>query len=137
MVKTNTCLDNINQPLAAQWGMHAKRGTKGAKIVEELAPKPRDFLIEKTTYDGFFETSLSSELNQAGIKWVIVCGIHTHVCVLITSVAAFNRGYNVLAFEDCMISDKKETHENRLPFYKTHIIAPEIGRLLTLEDLTA
>lgn len=131
----NTCLDNENQPLAVQWGLHACRGTRGAKIVDDLAPRPGDKIIEKATYDGFYNTNLETELKKAKTQWVIVCGIHTHVCVLMTAVAAFNRGYKVLVLGDCMISDKTASHESRLPFYGTHVVAPEIGRLLSLEDL--
>jgi nicotinamidase-related amidase len=78
------------------WGPHVLRGTWGWQIVEELAPRPGERVIEKLRYDGFFGTPLDHELRLAGIRTVIVCGTVANICVLHTAGSAALRGYRVI-----------------------------------------
>ena len=42
-----------------KWGSHTIKGTEGAQVVAELEPdKTKDYVVEKRTYSGFFETGL-------------------------------------------------------------------------------
>lgn len=44
-----------------KWGNHAIKGTKGAEVIPELEPdKTNDYIVEKRTYSGFYETGLDS-----------------------------------------------------------------------------
>lgn len=78
------------------WGEHVLRGSWGWRIVDELAPRPGDRVIEKLRYDGFFGTSLDHELRLRGITTVIVCGTVANICVLHTAGSAALRGYGVV-----------------------------------------
>jgi len=78
------------------WGPHVLRGTWGWQIVDELAPRPGERVIEKLRYDGFFGTPLDHELRLAGIQSVIVCGTVANICVLHTAGSAALRGYRVI-----------------------------------------
>lgn len=83
-------------PEFAIWGDHAVEGTWGWQIVEPLRPAPGERVIMKPTYDGFFETSLESELRAAAVRTVVVCGTVANVCVLHTAGSAALHGYNVI-----------------------------------------
>ncbi len=78
------------------WGRHVLEGTWGWQIVEELAPRPGERVMQKLRYDGFFGTSLDHELRLAGIETVIVCGTVANICVLHTAGSAALRGYRVI-----------------------------------------
>ena len=78
------------------WGPHVLRGTWGWQIVDELAPRPGERVLEKLRYDGFFGTPLDHELRLAGIQTVIVCGTVANICVLHTAGSAALRGYRVI-----------------------------------------
>ncbi len=78
------------------WGPHVLRGTWGWQIVEELAPRPGERVLEKLRYDGFFGTPLDHELRLAGVHSVIVCGTVANICVLHTAGSAALRGYRVI-----------------------------------------
>ena len=78
------------------WGPHVLRRTWGWQIVDELAPRPGERVIEKLRYDGFFGTPLDHELRLAGIQTVIVCGTVANICVLHTAGSAALRGYRVI-----------------------------------------
>jgi len=78
------------------WGPHVLRGTWGWEIVEELAPRSGERVIEKLRYDGFFGTPLDHELRLAGIQTVIICGTVANICVLHTAGSAALHGYRVI-----------------------------------------
>ncbi|MGH2453522.1 MAG: cysteine hydrolase family protein [bacterium] len=78
------------------WGRHVLEGTWGWQIIEELAPRPGERVIQKLRYDGFFGTSLDHELRLGGVETVIVCGTVANICVLHTAGSAALRGYTVV-----------------------------------------
>ena len=84
------------------WGPHVLRGTWSWQIVDELAPRPGERVIEKLRYDGFFGTPLDHELRLAGIQSVIVCGTVANICVLHTAGSAALRGYRVVLLIDAI-----------------------------------
>lgn len=128
VIYVNTNHINDKDPEIKKWGMHAVHGTWGARVIPELKPQKNDIVVTKTTYDGFYNTELEITLRGLGIKRVVVCGIHTHVCVLLTALGAFYRGFKVIVLEDCMTTGYKPNHESRLRFFKTHV-----GELLSLD----
>jgi nicotinamidase-related amidase len=89
---------------------HAIRGTKGAKIIEEVYPKDGDFIVEKRRFSGFFGTDLELLLNDLCVNSVVFVGRPTNVCVLYTAADAFSRGYSVFAITDCLYSKTEKYH---------------------------
>lgn len=83
-------------PEFAIWGRHVLRGTWGWQIVDEIAPRPGERVLEKLRYDGFFGTPLDHELRLAGIQTVVVCGTVANICVLHTAGSAALLGYRVI-----------------------------------------
>ncbi|HEV8339835.1 MAG TPA: isochorismatase family cysteine hydrolase [bacterium] len=78
------------------WGRHVLEGTWGWQIIEELAPRSGERVIQKLRYDGFFGTSLDHELRLSGIETVVICGTVANICVLHTAGSAALRGYRVV-----------------------------------------
>jgi nicotinamidase-related amidase len=103
-----------------KWGAHAIKGTKGAEVIPELVPSSRDYVVEKRTYSGFFETGLDSLLRSLydgeGVKTVILCGLHTNMCVRHTAADAFFRGYNIIVAEDGVEAFTEEDHVQGLKY---------------------
>ncbi len=126
VVYVNTRLSDGGGPLAGKWGMHAETGTRGAAVVDELSPRDGDLVVGKQAYNGFTGTELNEGLRQRGVAELVVTGIHTHVCVLLTAVAAFELGYKVTVLEDCIATAHRPNHDSRLRFFKTHV-----GELMT------
>lgn len=86
------------------WGKHALKGTRGAQVIKELKPMPKDYIITKNTYSAFFNTKLKELLQSLykgeGANRLIVTGIHTDICVKHTVYDAFLNGYNITVVED-------------------------------------
>jgi nicotinamidase-related amidase len=117
-------------PDVLRFGPHAVRGTSGAEVITELAPAPGDHMVLKRTYDGFYNTDLEMTLRSLQADTVIISGIHTHVCVLATSLGAFHRGFRVIVLEDCTQASSEEKHRSRLDFIRSHV-----GDVMDLESL--
>lgn len=93
------------------WPKHCVKGTKGAQVVDELGPEPKDIVVEKTTYSGFFNTGLEEVLKSLGATELIITGCVTNICILYTSSDAVLRGYSVTIPKDCVAGLNKEDHE--------------------------
>jgi nicotinamidase-related amidase len=106
-----------------KWGKHAIKGTKGAEVIPELKPAAKDFIVEKRTYSGFYETGLDSLLrglyNGAGVKTVILTGLHTHICVRHTAADAFFRGYKIVIAKDGVEAFTQEEHKQGLEYLES------------------
>lgn len=107
------------------WPPHAVKGTKGAKIVKELSPKRGDYLVEKTTYSGFYNTELDDLLKKLNVNELIVTGTVTNICVMYTVSDAVLRGYKVTVPEDCVAGLNEEDHQFALKQMK-NILKAEI-----------
>jgi nicotinamidase-related amidase len=73
----------------------------------ELKPeKTKDYIIEKRTYSGFYETYLDPLLRSLykgeSVKTVIIGGLHTNICIRHTSADAFFRGYQIVIAKDAV-----------------------------------
>jgi ureidoacrylate peracid hydrolase len=77
------------------------RGTWNTRNVDSLAPEPGDVVVSKHRYSGFFETELDDVLRRLGVKYLIVTGCTTSVCVESTVRDAMFRDYTCVVLEDC------------------------------------
>ncbi|TYO98322.1 nicotinamidase-related amidase [Geothermobacter ehrlichii] len=84
------------------WPPHAVRGTRGAQIVDELAPLPGETTVCKTTYSGFHATDLDEHLRRLQVDELVLTGCVTSICVLYTAADAVMRGYRVRVPADCV-----------------------------------
>jgi nicotinamidase-related amidase len=105
-----------------KWGGHAIKGTPGAQVIPELAPKEEDFIVEKRVYSGFYETGLEPLLRSLykgkGVDTVILGGLHTHICVRHTAADAFFRGYKIIVAGDGVEAFSQKDHEDGLKYLK-------------------
>lgn len=91
-----------DDPEFAIWGEHARAGTWGAEIVDELRPEDGDTVVRKLRYDAFYGTDLDHRLRRAEVTHVVVVGTVANVCVLHTAGSAALRHYDVIVVEDAI-----------------------------------
>jgi ureidoacrylate peracid hydrolase len=77
------------------------RDTWNSDIVNELKPESMDTVIYKTRFSGFYETELDNKLKGMGVRYLIVTGCTTSVCVESTIRDAMFRDYSPVLLEDC------------------------------------
>jgi len=78
------------------------RDTWNTEIVPELKPKTGEIVLYKTRFSGFYQTELDEVLKRIGVKYLIITGCTTSVCVESTVRDAMFRDYACLLLEDCM-----------------------------------
>lgn len=78
------------------------RETWNTDIVPELKPQADDVVVYKHRFSGFYQTDLDAILKQLGVKYLIVTGCTTSVCVESTVRDAFFRDYACVLLADCM-----------------------------------
>jgi nicotinamidase-related amidase len=93
------------------WGRHAVQGSKGAEVIEELAPGADDIVLAKTTLSAFYKTQLEDTLRQKGITKVTLVGILTNICVFFAAFGAAVRGFEITVPRDCVAALDEQEHE--------------------------
>jgi nicotinamidase-related amidase len=82
-------------------------GSRGAAIVDELAPEPEDRVIRKWRPSAFFHTDLEVFLGTQRIDTLLLCGTSMSGCVRATAVDAFMRDIRCMIVREC-VADRSE-----------------------------
>lgn len=113
------------------WGPHAMKGTEGQRVIDELRPSYRDYVIPKRTYSAFDGTGLDRALkavyNGKGADTIIITGLTTDICCRHTSYDAFTRGFRIIIVEDGVDAFTEEEHISGLE-YMRRIYGAEVKR---------
>ena len=86
-------------------------GARGTKIVDELAPKKGDLVINKSYSSAFYGTPLLSFLIKLRADTLIVTGGTSSGCIRATCVDAVSRNFNVAVVEDCVFDRISVSHK--------------------------
>jgi ureidoacrylate peracid hydrolase len=86
-------------------------GTWGFEIVDELMPEQEDIIVNKPTYSGFVKTDLESLLRTYEIKYLIITGVTSSICVESTIRDAFFRGFFPILVRDTTWQDPRFRYE--------------------------
>lgn len=97
------CAHDEGDPIFRVIPPHALRGTWEAQIIPELRWRavPGEPVVEKKTYDGFYETRLDAVLRELAADELYLAGAQTDCCVHATGQGAIFRGYRVRLVADC------------------------------------
>lgn len=90
------------------------KNREDAQIVDELAPKGDEIVVEKTTDSALTGTNLRLILRNMEITDVIVAGIFTDQCVSSTVRSLADESFGVVVVDDCCAAATMELHESEL-----------------------
>jgi nicotinamidase-related amidase len=91
-----------NDPEFRIWPEHAREGSWGWEIIDELAPRPGETVLRKLRYDAFYGTPLDHLLRQWGIRTLVLCGTVANICVHYTAASAALRWYDIIVPHDAV-----------------------------------
>ena len=81
-------------------------GSPGADFVEELKPLPGETVVQKTSHDCFYKTTMESVLERFDLSacrdTVVVTGIGSSNCVYHAVIGFHIRNYYIVVPEDCI-----------------------------------
>ncbi len=103
-----------DDPELLLWNDHMIAGSRGAEIIPQVAPGPRDVVIHKNRFNGFLNTKLQAVLDMLQVRTIVMTGWRTDVCVAQTAIEAFYRGYRVVLAEDGVGSTSQAEHDSGL-----------------------
>lgn len=82
------------------WPAHALRGTWGWEMIDELAPREGELVVQKVRYDAFYATELDHMLGLWNVKTILLCGTVANICVHYTAASAALRWLEVVIPRD-------------------------------------
>lgn len=101
----------ISAPERRDYACHP--GTWGSELVDpikRLGADPGAKIVEKHTFDAFFETELRGLLRFHQIDSIYVAGVETNICVLCTAFSALSNGFRTVILEDCVTTSQPALH---------------------------
>ncbi len=113
--------------------VHSLRGTKGSEVVDDLKPAPTDIVLPKRRFSAFFKTDLDQTLRTLDVDTIVVTGVTTEVCVLMTLMDGLCHDFSAILLEDCCASRSKEFHQGCLALYRDFALYPLL-RIMTLSE---
>jgi nicotinamidase-related amidase len=111
-----------NRPVAGEFGLgrwadkmerqseQIKNLELGNTIIEEIAPRETDVVIEKEKPSAFFGTLFASYLTDLGADSIITCGTTTSGCVRASVIDGFSYNYRMVVVEEATFDRGEASH---------------------------
>jgi len=111
-------------------GPTVEQGANSAQTIAELAPRPDELVVRGHTYDKFYGTPLDLALRSRDVRYLIITGILTDVCVNCTLTSAAVRDYRVTAITDAVATLWPELQQACFEIWQR-----KFARLCTTDDV--
>lgn len=108
------------------------RGTSNYEIADCLAPGQDEIVLDKLTSGAFTCTWLDHALQNMGIRYLVLAGIASDMCVIGTARPAAELGYYTLICEDSCAAYTEQAHIEAMLMH-----ARKFGRVGQCQDIIA
>lgn len=111
-------------------------GTAGW-MADLLAPSPEDYVVLKPRHSAFYGTPLALLLTHLQCRDLIVCGLSTDMCVQMSAIDAYLRGFKLWVPQDCSAAATPSLHRQALAYMERVLHArtdAAIGQARRLPD---
>lgn len=99
------------------------RGGAARRLVHTLRPRAGDLSILKPRHSAFYATPLDLLLRRMGARQLVITGLATDRCVLLSAADAFVRGYRLWVPQDCCAAETPALHEQALAWMRNALQA--------------
>lgn len=90
------------------------RGTIEHAVIDALAPREGELVVDKNTSSAFNSTGIEWLLRNLGVETIVVIGMATDMCVESTARDAADRGFNAIIVEDAAATFFARHHREAL-----------------------
>jgi nicotinamidase-related amidase len=104
--------------------------TWGFDLLDELEPRPEDWIVEKNRLSAFFQTKLELVLTALGTETLLIGGVLTNQCVAATSKDAMFRDLKPIVVRELTGTTLPHLHEPAL-----EMISVGWGEVRALDDV--
>jgi ureidoacrylate peracid hydrolase len=108
----------------------ATEGSWEQKVIEEIAPRPEDYVIPKYRWSTFHQTYFDLALRSRGIETLIISGGAVDIGVASTVYSARDYDYNVIVARDAC----SNSHDDSLAALMNTVF-PRMGRVRTTDQV--
>ena len=108
----------------------ATEGSWDQKVIEEIAPRPEDYVIPKYRWSTFHQTYFDLALRSRGIDTIIISGGAVDVGVASTVYSARDHDYNVIVVRDACAN----SHEDSMAAFMNTVF-PRMARVRTTDQV--
>lgn len=105
---------SLSQKMPGWNNLLMPRDGEASQIIPQLAPRPDEIVVTKTTDSALTGTNLRLVLANMGIRNLIVTGIYTDQCVSSTVRSLADESFRVVVVEDCCAAGTDELHQREL-----------------------
>jgi ureidoacrylate peracid hydrolase len=108
----------------------ATEGSWEQKVIEEIAPRPEDYIIPKYRWSTFHQTYFDLALRSRGIDTMIISGGAVDVGVASTVYSARDHDYNIIIVRDAC----SNSHEESMAAFMDTVF-PRMARVRTTDQV--
>lgn len=91
-----------------------RAGTPAVEILDALAPRVGDVVVDKHRYSAFHGTRLAQMLRSRGIEHLVVLGVLTDVCVMTSVFDAYQHDFTLSMVADACTATTLGAHYSAL-----------------------
>jgi ureidoacrylate peracid hydrolase len=110
-------------------GFWATESSAEADFLPDLAPRPGETILDKTTVSAFADTNLHERLRVLGVRHLLVAGVLANNAVELTAREAADLGYNVVIVSDACAAETWTLH--------TLVMTTVVGGLMRVRTVEA
>lgn len=128
-----TDLDLARASPSAATGLGVVSGAVAAEIIDELAPRPDDYVIRKHRWSAFFQTELELSLRARSVDTILLAGGSTEVGIAATAYAARDLDFSTILLRECARSGRGTMVSD----YFLDEIFPRLARVRKVDEVIA
>jgi nicotinamidase-related amidase len=98
-------------------------GMPGRQMVRQVLPDAEDYLVLKPKHSAFYATPLDTLLQYIEVETLILAGISSNSCILLTASDAYVRDYKLFIPSDCVAGQDAEQHRKSLELMRCNFSA--------------
>ena len=87
-----------------------------AEITRLLYPQANDLTVLKPRHSAFFASPLELLLSEMQARELVICGLATDICVQLTAMDAFLRGFETWVPSDCTAAESTAAKRSALAY---------------------
>ena len=106
--------------------------SKGAEVIDEIAPRAGDYVIKKHRWSTFFQTHFELSLRTTGIDTILLAGGSIEVGIASTAYAGRDLDFNQIMLRDACSSSRPEVKDLFM-----NQVFPKFARVMTTHDAIA
>jgi nicotinamidase-related amidase len=91
-----------------------KAGSPGRMLVEKLVPGSADYFVLKPKHSAFYSTPLDILLSHLKAETIILAGLTTSACILLTAGEIYIRDLKLFVPRDCVAGLNRSDHRKAL-----------------------